>query len=155
MTDPKNPRIELNPSKTHRLDFDSFVTMNLPGKRADNLRFAFKLIWLAHRIHPQHREKGLRPAHYWNLKLEIEERLSKERNEDVELQITKPTMEKALRLMRKAGYLRYAPLDDRWYFSGKAAGTLRKLAKKIEKYQKTSMDKNETDHLIHDFCFGL
>ena len=155
MTDPKNPRIELNPSKTHRLDFDSFVTMNLPGKRAEKLRLAFKLIWLTHRTWPQHQEKGLRIAHYWHLKENVEERLSKERNEEVKLPITRTAIEKALRIMRKAGYLRYVPLDDRWHFSGKAAGALRKLAKEITNFQNPATDSREADRLIHDFSFDL
>jgi len=155
MTDPKNPRIELNPGKTHRLDFDSFVMMNLPGKRARNLRLAFKLIWLAHRVSPQCQEKGLRMAHYWHLKQDIEEHLSKKRKETVKLQIPKAAIEKALRLMRKAGYLRYVPLEDRWHFSGKATGTLRKLAKEITKFQNSATDSREADRLIHDFSFGL
>ena len=63
MTAPKSPRIDLNPGKTQRLDFDSFVLMNLPGKRAEKLRFAFKLIWIAHQIYPaMYNRKGLRVA---------------------------------------------------------------------------------------------
>lgn len=160
MTDPKNPSIELNPGKVHRLDFDKFVSMNLPGKRAEKLRLAFKLIWLAHRVLPQHQEKGLRPAHYWNLKSDIEDKVNKERyteegEEPFRVPITMATIEKTLRLMRKAGYMRYAPLDDRWHFSGKAAGALRKLATEIKDLQEPASGRHEADRLIHDFCFDL
>jgi len=110
---------------------------------------------LAHRVLPEHQAKGFRPAHYWNLKTEIEEKLSNERMEKVSLPITKTTIEKALRLMRKAGYLRYVPLEDKWYFSGRAAGTLRKLADEIQGFQEKAKDNRETDKLIHDFCFDL
>ena len=159
MTDPKNPRIELNPGKTNRLDFDSFIAMNLPGKRAATLRLAFKLIWLAHRIYPQHREKGLRIAHYWHLKQDIEEKVNKERyreegEEPFKLPITRASIEKAMRIMRKAGYLRYAPLEDRWHLSGKAAGALRTLADKIKDFQEPAIGNKRAEKLIHDFCFG-
>ena len=136
------------------MDFDSFVLMNLPGKRADKLRLAFKLIWTAHRIYPAkyNRMKGLRMAHYIHLKEDIEEKLSAERNQVVKLDIPKATIEKALRYMRKAGYMRYVPLEDLWYFSGKAAGTLRKLADKIDEYHRVPLD---PDKLIYDIGYYL
>jgi hypothetical protein len=57
--------------------------------------------------------------------------------------------------MRKAGYLRYVPLDDRWHFSGKAGGALRKLAEDIGEFQEPAVEKKDSDRLMHDFCFGL
>lgn len=156
MTSPLSPRIDLNPGKTQRLDFDSFVMMNLPGKRAGNLRLAFKLIWIAHQISDaMYNKKGLRTAGYWHLKEDIEEQLSKERKKEVKLDITKHTIQKTLRYMRKAGYLRYVPLEDRWYFSGKASGSLRKLADKTDIFQESAKDRHECEKLIHDFTFGL
>lgn len=156
MTAPQSPRIDLNPGKAQRMDFDSFVKMNFPDKRAGKLRLAFKLIWVAHRVSETfYNKKGLRMATYWHLKEDIEERLSQERKETVKLNITKATIQKALRYMRKAGYLRYVPLEDRWYFSGKAAGTLRKLAKEIDALQEPAVSSAKADKLIHDFCFGI
>lgn len=156
MTTPKSPRIDLNPGKTQRLDFDKFVDFNLPGKRASRLRMAFKLIWIAHQIYPTMPNiKGLRMAHYLSLKNEIEEKISAERKEAVKLDLPRTTIEKTLRYMRKAGYLRYVPLEDLWYFSGKAANTLRKLAKDINKYQIPAVDKSGCDKIIYDFSFWV
>lgn len=149
-------RIALAPATIHRLTFDTFVTLNIPGKRAGSLRLAFKLIWTAHQIFPEkYNQKGLRPEHYLFLKKDIEKKLSDERGQEVRLNLNQKTIEKTLRLMRKAGYLRYVPLEDLWYFSGKAASSLRTLATKIEEYQEPARDKSEADKLIHDLCFGL
>ena len=156
MTSSQNPRIDLNPGKTQRLDFDRLVMMNLPGKRAGQLRLVFKLIWLAHQISDaMYNKKGLRIASYWHIKEDIEERLSKERKEEVKLDITKHTIQKTLRYMRKAGYLRYVPLEDLWYFSGKASSALHKLADNIDNYQTSPNSQHECEKLIHDFTFGL
>lgn len=100
-------------------------------------------------------KKRLRVANYWHLKEDIKECLSRERKEEVKRHISKNALEKTLRYMRKAGYIRYVPLEDRWYFSGKASGTFRKLADKIEKYHKPEKDRRECKKIIHDFCFGL
>lgn len=153
MTTAKSPRIELNPSKTQRMDFDSFAAMNLPGIRAEHLRLAFKLIWIAHRIYPlTYNQKGLRISHYIHLKEDIEAKLSKERGEKVTINLPNATIKKALKHMRKAGFIRYLPLEDRWYFSRKASGTLRKLADAIDEYQRPPLDPKKQ---IHDFCFDL
>ncbi len=71
------------------------------------------------------------------------------------LPITRAAIEKTLRLMRKAGYLQYVPLDDRWHPPGKAAGALWKLAKEIINFQNPATDSREADRLIHDFSFDL
>ena len=156
MTAPKNPRIDLNPGKVLRIDFDSFVLMNLPGIRAGKLRLAFKLIWTAHQIYPaMYNKKGLRIAHYLHLKQDIETKLTRERGKKVKLELSKTTIEKTLRYMRKAGYLRYVPLEDLWCFSGKASGTLKRLANQITKYQTAAFSRKECEKLIHDFTFGL
>lgn len=157
MTKPRSPRIDLSPGRTQRLDFDSLVFMNLPGKKPEKLRLAFKLIWIAHRIFPfKYNRQGLRLEHYLQLKSQIEARLSLERKEEVEIDIPIKAIKKALEYMRKAGYLRYVPLEDLWYFSGRAVATLRKLAKKIEEdYQTTAIDRDHTDRIIHDFSYGL
>lgn len=157
MTTPNSPRIDLNPSKAQRLDLDSFVLMNLPGKRAGNLRMTFKFIWLAHQIsEARYNQKGLRFDAYLQIKKDLEHQVSIEKGRDIELNgITEKTIQKTLRNMRKAGYLRYVPLEDRWYFSGKTAGTLRKMAKDIEEFQKPASDHREVDHMIHEFSFGL
>lgn len=156
MTIPKSPRIDLNPGKTHRLDFDKFVELNLPGKRATKLRMAFKLIWVAHQIYPAMKNvKGLRMAHYLNFITEIEEKLSEERKENVKLDLPRTAIQKTLRYMRKAGYLRYIPLEGHWLFCGKAAGTLKKLADMITDYQILASDKSECNQLTRDLAFGL
>jgi hypothetical protein len=156
MTTPKSPRIDINPSKTQRLDFDKFVELNLPGKRAVKLRMAFKLIWIAHQIYPtRNNVNGLRMAHYLNLRSEIEEMLSKHREREVKLDLPRTTIEKTLRHMRKAGYLRYIPLEDHWLFSGKASSTLRRLANKIDDYQKPAQDLAECTDLAEQLAFGL
>ncbi len=156
MTTPKSPRIDLSPGKTQRLNFDSFVELNLPGKRAAKLRMAFKLIWIAHQILPTMKNiKGLRMAHYLNFKRDIEERLSEERGREVKLDLPKTTIEKTLRYMRKAGYLRYRPIEDHWLFYGKAASTLKKLASYIDDHQIPAADKKECEWLIHGLAFGI
>ena len=156
MTSPQSPRIDLNPGKTQRMDFDSFAMLNLPGKRAGNLRLAFKLIWIAHQVFPaMHNRKGLRIAHYWHFKQDIDELLSKKRKEEVILPISKNALKKVLRYMRKAGYIRYVPFEDLWHFSGKASGALRKIANQIDKCQESAKDRRECEKIIHDFCFGL
>ena len=156
MTEPESLGIELNPGKTNRLNFDSFVIMNLPGKKVSKLRLSFKLIWLAHQTYPIiYNQRGLRLAHYWHLKEDIEEKLSKERNSEVKLNITKETIKITLKRMRKVGYMRYVPLEDKWYFSGKAASTLKKLSKEVGEFQKPARDNRHAKHLIHDFSFGV
>ena len=155
MPEPKNPRIELNPMKTRRLDFDSFVMMNMPDPRAKKLRLTFKLIWLTHRTSMTHEGKGFRISHYLQMKERIEKKLSKEQSQEVILPITEKRIEKTLRLMRKAGYMRYVPLDDLWYFSGRASSTLRSLADKIDSYQLYAQDSREMQSLIKEFCQWL
>jgi hypothetical protein len=157
MTDPKSPRIDLSPGRTQRLDFDSFAHMNLPGKRQRRHRLAFKLIWIAHQIYPTvYNRLGLRTEHYISLKTDIEDELSKEQGQKVQLIIPRAVIEKTMRYMRKAGYLRYKPLEDLWYFSSKASGTLRKLASMIdEDFQVVAMDKRKAGKIIHDFKWDL
>lgn len=99
--------------------------------------------------------KGLRIAHYLSLKSEIEEKISAERGREVKLDLPRTTIEKSLRYMRKAGYLRYIPLEDHWLFSGKAVGTLKKLTEAISDYQILATDKDECNRLMHDLAFGL
>jgi len=94
-------------------------------------------------------------AHYLNLKTKIEEKLSAERKGKAKLDLSRTTIAKTLRYMRKAGYLRYIPLEDHWLFCGKAAGTLKKLADMVTDYQIPASDKNEFNRILHDLIFGL
>ena len=65
------------------------------------------------------------------------------------------TIEKALRYMRKAGYLRYVPLEDHWLFSGKAAGTLKRIADTINDFQKPAQDPADCDDMAEQLAFGI
>lgn len=49
----------------------------------------------------------------------------------------------------------FLPLDDRWNFSGKTAGTLRKIAKYIGGLQPFLTKKYKANKLIQEFKFGL
>ena len=159
MTLPKSPRIDINPSKVHRNDFDldSFILMNLPGVRAEALRETFKLIWLAHQIcEARYNQEGLRAGAYLQIKNDIEEQLSKEKGREITMEgITEKRIKQMLRHMRKAGYLRYVPLEDRWYFSSRAASTLKKMATNINDFQTKAVNRKDANRLIYDFGFGL
>ena len=164
MTKPTAPRLDNKYKKlleiNNTLDFEAFAQANIIDKRADQIRKAFHLIWIAHRIypvlHPQDCPGGaLRKGHYLLLRDEIEEQTSKDAGEDYTINIPDASIDKALARMNAAGYLRHNTQEHTWHVSAKAANVLADFADTIRKFQKPVTNQLQAQKLIHDFRFNL
>jgi hypothetical protein len=139
-------------------DFGAFARLNLPNKKSEHIRAAFELIWLAHRIYPTMypadcADGGLTKSHYKQLLQDLEKQLTDEAGREITLKITEDTIDIACSRMRAAGYLRYVPYTKTFYFTKRAANSLRKLADRIDSFQNPAADKRACRKLIEDYKF--
>ena len=144
MTSSRLHRVELNPGKISRiLNLHDLVAINLPAKNAKAMRTAFKVIWTAIRCSKEGKI-------LWG---EIDDFLDRvEREQGRRPSLTRVSLCKARKLMRKAGYIEYR--DMHWRFSKRAASALRNLSRRMGVLQEP-LDLEEQERAIHGLMYEL